>query len=127
MLPPMGKIRWIEPLRTPVGAAVVLMVITPVTTAVPVIAGGAVVTAQVGVSVAPVGLEVTAHERVTVPVKPALGVIVIGDVPLAPAEVMVIGVVPPNAKLGVLDGPLTMTVTFAVWVRLPDVPVTIKV
>jgi hypothetical protein len=64
-------------------------------------------TEQVGASTAPEG-PVTAHESVTVPVKPSLGVTVIVEVPLAPGEAMLTGVLV-SAKLG--GGPFTFTAT----------------
>lgn len=48
-------------------------------------------TAQVGGSTAPAGLLVTAHDIVTVPVNPPLGVIVIVEVVAPPGEDMLTG------------------------------------
>jgi hypothetical protein len=68
--------------------AVVLTVSVAVTGAPPMIAGGAV-TEQVGLSAAPMGPPETAQLRVTLPVKPPAGVIVMVDVPLGAADAMV--------------------------------------
>ena len=78
---------------------------------------------HVGGSIAPVGLEVRAQVSVTVPVKPPLGVTVMVDVALAPAEAIVAGV-PLNVNT---DGRLTVTGTVAVWETPPAVPVTVTV
>src|SRR5580700_5127777 len=78
-------------------AAVVLTVSVAVTAAVPVMAGGAA-TEQAGGSTAVAG-PVTVQESTTEPVKPPLGIIVIFEVPLAPGEAMLTGVLV-SAKLG---------------------------
>jgi hypothetical protein len=70
--------------------AVVLTVSVAVTAAVPVMAGGAE-TEQVGRSTAFVG-PVTVQESASLLEKPPLGVIVIVEVPLAPGEAMLRGV-----------------------------------
>jgi hypothetical protein len=77
-------------------AAVVLTVSVVVTDAVPVMAGGAA-TEQVGGSAAVAG-PVTVQESASLLEKPPLGVIVIVEVPLAPDEAMLTGVLV-SAKL----------------------------
>ena len=77
-------------------AAVVLTVTVVVTAAVPVMAGGAA-TEQVGRSTAVAG-PVTVQENASLLEKPPLGVIVIVEVPLAPGEAMLTGVLV-SAKL----------------------------
>jgi hypothetical protein len=86
--------------------ACVLMATVAATADVLVIDTGAA-TEQLGPSTAPAG-PVTAHESVTVPVKPPLGVTVIVEVPLAPGEAMLTGVLV-SAKLA--TGGFTMTAT----------------
>ena len=71
-------------------AAVVLTVSVVVTAAVPVIAGGAAME-QVGGLTAVAGA-VTVQESASLLEKPPLGVIVIVEVPLAPGEAMLTGV-----------------------------------
>ena len=71
-------------------AAVVLTVSVVVTAAVPVMAGGAA-TEQVGGSAAVAGA-FTVQESASLLEKPPLGVIVIVEVPLAPGEAMLTGV-----------------------------------
>jgi len=88
-------------------AAVVLTVSVAVTADVPAIDTGAAIE-QPGASTAPAG-PVTAHESVTVPAKPPLGVTVIVEVPLAPGEAMLTGVLV-SEKLGVGGGAFTVTV-----------------
>jgi hypothetical protein len=87
-------------------AACVFTVSVAVTGEVPAMAACAA-TEQVGASTAPEG-PVTAHESVTVPVKPPLGVTVIVEVPLAPGEAMLTGVLV-SEKLGG-GGAFTVTV-----------------
>jgi hypothetical protein len=77
-------------------AAVVLTVSVVVKDAVPVMAGGAA-TEQVGGSAA-VARPVTVQESASLLEKPPLGVIVIVEVPLAPGEAMLTGVLV-SAKL----------------------------
>jgi hypothetical protein len=104
-------------------AAVVLMVSVAVTAAGPVIAGGTV-TEHVGASAPPVGPPVTAQLRVTLPVKPPRGVIVMVDVPFGPGDAMVTAVLL-SVKLGATG---TTTVKVVVALRLPaEVPVTLMV
>jgi hypothetical protein len=83
-------------------------------------------TEQVGGSIAPEGLLVTAQARVTLPAKPPPGVTVMVEVPFAPADAMLTAV-PVNAKLGVGGGPLMVIGTLVVCVRVPEMPVTLAV
>ena len=102
---PSAKIRWCCLRKAVAGwpvaldamvAAVVLTVSVVVTAAAPVMAGGAA-TEQVGGSAAVAG-PVTVQENVSLLEKPPLGVIVIVEVPLAPGEAMLMGVLV-SAKL----------------------------
>ena len=97
----------------------------PVTTCVLEIAAGCV-TVQVGGSTAAAGLLVRAQASVTVPVKPPLGVTVIVEVAFAPADVMLIGVAL-SEKAEVTVVPPTVSATFVVSVRVPEVPDTFTV
>ena len=99
------------------------MVSVAVTAAVPAMAGGAVAE-QVGTSIAPDGLEVTAQVRATLPVNPPLGVTVMVEVPLAPGDATLIGV-PLSVKAGATVEPVTVIGTLVVSTTLPDVPVTV--
>ena len=92
-------------------AAVVSTVSVAVTAAVPVMAGGAA-TEQEGGSTAAAG-PVTVQESATKPVKPALGLTVIAEAPVAPGVAMLTGVLV-SAKLG--EGAVTVTATIAVLV-----------
>ena len=94
---------------------------------VPEIAAGCV-TEHVGMSVAPAGYDVKLQARATLPAKPPLGVIVIVEVAGVPGTASVTEL-PVTANPGVGGGTYaaTVTVTVAVWVRLPDVPVTVTV
>jgi hypothetical protein len=83
-------------------------------------------TEQVGGSIAPVGLAVTAQARVTLPVNPPPGVTVMVEVPLAPGDAMLTAV-PVNLKLGVGGGPLMVIGTLVVWISVPELPVTVAV
>jgi hypothetical protein len=56
-------------------------------------------------------------------VNPPLGVTVIVEVPLAPGDAMLTAVLV-NAKLGV-GGLLMVIATGVVWVRVPELPVTV--
>ena len=96
-----------------------------VTAVVPVTAGG-VVTEQVGASVAPVGVPVTAHVSATAPVKPPLGVTVIVEVAGVPG-VTFVRATPLSAKLGTGAKPVTVTETLVPCEMLPDVPLTLTV
>jgi hypothetical protein len=69
---------------------------------------------------------VTAQESVTLPVKPPLGVTVMVEVPLAPADAMFVGV-PLSEKAGVTGALGTVIAMVVVAVRLPEVPVTVIV
>lgn len=101
---------------------VVLMVIVEVTaSAAEMTAGGAAV--HVGGSIAPAGLEVTAQARVTVPVKPPLGVTVIVEVVLPPADATV-AAVPLRVKTA---GRTIVTGTVVVSETPPAVPITVTV
>jgi hypothetical protein len=95
-------------------AAVVLTVSVAVTAAVPVMAGGAA-TAQEGRSTAFAG-PVTVQESATEPVKPALGLTVIVEVPLPPGVAM-LTVVLVSANLG--GGALTVTATVVLAMATP--------
>lgn len=106
-------------------AAVLFTVSVAVTAVVPAIAGGAV-TEQVGASVAPVGLVVTAQASATAPVKPPLGVTVIVDVAGVPGVTFVMATLL-SAKLGTGAGPVTVTETLVPCERVPDVPLTLTV
>jgi len=97
-----------------VEAAVVLTVRVAVTADVLLIDTGAV-TEQLGASTATAG-PVTAHESVTVPLKPPLGVTVIVEVPLAPGEAMLTGVLA-SAKPG--GGAVTVTPTMVLTMAAP--------
>jgi hypothetical protein len=88
-------------------AAVVLTVSVAVIADVLVIDTGAA-TEQLGASTAPAG-PATAHESITVPKKPPLGVTVIVELPLAPGEAMLTRVLV-SEKLGVGGGAFTVTV-----------------
>ena len=70
--------------------AVVATVSVLVTDDVPVMLADAGANEHVGVLTAPVGEEVAAQLRATLPVKPLLGATVTIDVPLAPCEAMAI-------------------------------------
>jgi hypothetical protein len=74
---------------------------------------------------APAGAVVTAHVNATAPVKPLVGVAVMVDVPEAPGDAIVTAV-PARVKPGV-GAAVTVRVTAAVCVRLPEVPVTVRV
>ena len=87
----------------------VFTVSVAVTAVVPVIAGG-VVTRQVGTSVAPAGVLVTAQPSATAPVKPPLGVTVIVEVAGVPGVTFVMAT-PLSAKLGTGAVPVTVTET----------------
>ena len=115
--------RWIP--RAAVVSAVLFTVRVAVTAVVPVIVGG-VVTRQVGISVAPAGLLVTAHASATALVKPPLGVTVIVDVAGVPGVIFDIAT-PLSAKFGTGAGPVTVTETLVPSVMLPDVPLTLTV
>jgi hypothetical protein len=80
-----------------------------------------------GRSVAPAGLDVTDAVSVTLPVKPPLGVILIVEVPLWPglAMVMLPPVVFVRANVPLFAGAVTVTLTTAVAVVVPEVPVTV--
>jgi len=106
-------------------AAVVFTVSVEVTAPVPDIAAGCVAE-QVGMSIAPAGLAVTAHVSATVPVNPPLGVTVIVEVPLAPGD-DTLTAVPLRAKLGLTTDAFTVIGTFVVSVTLPETPVTVTV
>lgn len=81
---------------------------------------------QVGLAAvrAPLGAEVTEQVKATVPVKPATGVAVMVEVPVAPCEAIVTAV-PASVKLGGIA--VTVTAMTVVAVRLPEVPVTDRV
>jgi hypothetical protein len=111
---PMGKIGWIGLRRakwllaaadTADAAVVLTMSVADTDDAVVIDIGAA--TEQLGTSTVP-GEPVTAQESITVPEKPPLGVIVIVEVPLAPGEVMLTGVLV-SAKPG--GGAFTATAT----------------
>src|SRR5580698_3889114 len=85
-------------------APVVLTVSVAVTAAVAEIAAGWL-TEQVGILAAPAGLDVTAHARLTAPVKPPLGVMVMVEVAEAPGA-MAVGAVELNAKVLGPDPPV---------------------
>ena len=89
--------------------AVLFTVSVAVTAVAPVIAGG-VVTRQVGTSVAPDGVLVTAQASATAPVKPPLGVTVIVEVAGVPGVTFVMAT-PLSAKLGTGAVPVTVTET----------------
>lgn len=76
----------------------VVIVRVAATAAAPTMAGG-VGTEHAGASIAPMGLPTTAQLRVTLPVKPPLGLMVMVDVTLVPGDAMVIAV-PLNVKPG---------------------------
>jgi hypothetical protein len=99
------------------------MVSVAVTGAVPDIAAGTAAE-QVGASIAPVGLEVTAQVSATLPTKPPLGVMVIVAVPLCPADAMLIGA-PFSVKAGVAIGADTVMARLVVSTTLPELPVTV--
>jgi hypothetical protein len=105
-------------------AAVVLTVSVAVTAAVPVIAAGWV-TEQTGGSTEPAE-PVTVHERVTLPVKPPLGVTVIVEVPVAPGEAMVT-VVLVRVRFGATGGAVTVRGMWVVTVLPPEAPITVIV
>jgi hypothetical protein len=96
-------------------AAVVLTVSVADTAVVPVMAGDAG-TEQVGRSTAVAG-PVTVQESATEPVKPPLGLIVIVEVPVAPATTLT-GVLV-SAKLGAGAGTVTVTATLALTMATP--------
>ena len=81
---------------------------------------------QVGVSVAPAGLVVTAQVKLTEPVKPPEGVTVRVLVPEEPGLAMVMFPLFESEKLAG-TGVLTMRLSVVVSVLLPDVPVTVMV
>ena len=92
-------------------AAVVLIVSVVVTGAVPVMAGG-IATEQVGGSTAVAG-PFTVQESASLLEKPPLGVTVIVEVPLAPGDAMLTGVLV-SEKLGAGGGAGAVTVTATV-------------
>jgi hypothetical protein len=108
-----------------VDAAVELTVSVDVTVPVPVIAPGCVAE-QVGRSVAPGGLDVTAQAMATVPVNPPLGVTEMAEVPLPPADAMLMAE-PLSAKFGITGAVFTVSATVVVVDKVPDVPVTVAV
>ena len=57
---------------------------------------------------------------------PPAGVTVTVEVPLAPGEAMLTAVLV-NAKLGVCGGSLMVIATLVVWVKVPELPVTLAV
>lgn len=108
--------------RAAVDAPVVLIVIVEVTALDPEMTAGCAAV-HVGGSVAPAGLEVTAQVNVTVPVKPPLGVIVIVEAALPPADATV-AAVPLSVKT---DGRTIVRETVVVSETPPAVPVTVSV
>lgn len=113
--------------RAPVVAGVVVTVSVPVAAVVPVMLTGDVEPKlNVGGLVAPVGLDVCAAVRTTLPVKPPLGVtVMVAVLPvIAPGATVI---VPPlvRAKLGGGTKAVTVTPTMVVWVIEPDTPVTV--
>jgi hypothetical protein len=112
-----------------VPAVVVVLVVTVIvelTAVVPVTLTLPGASEQPGVPVAPEGLDVTAQVSGMLPVKPLLGVAVIVDVPESPGAAIDTPV-PASAKLGGTTSGAIVTVTWAVCVMLPDLPVTVTV
>jgi hypothetical protein len=81
---------------------------------------------QVGGSTEPDGLAVTAHVSATLPVKPPLGVTVMVEVPLVPADAMLTGV-PLSVTVVATIGAATVIATLVDSAMLPELPVTVAV
>jgi len=125
MLPPTVRLRGRRFSSAATVLAVLFTVSVAMTAVVPVMDGG-VVTEQVGSSVAPVGVAVTAQLSATAPINPPLGVTVIVDVTGVPGVTFVIAT-PLSAKLGVAVTLFTVTETLVPCVMAPDVPFTLTV
>jgi len=78
--------------------------------------------AQVGAGVPP---PATPQARVTVPVKPAVGAMVIVEVDDAPATTVAEESAPAAIVKSGVGGALTVRLTDVAWLRLPEVPVTV--
>jgi hypothetical protein len=103
----------------------VLTVSVAVPAVVPVIETGFVIE-QVGVSEA---VAVTAQASATLPVNPPPGVTLIGEVPIPPAEAIVIELPPPSVTVGVVvTAAFTVSETVVGAIVTPDaVPETVTV
>lgn len=90
---PMGKTfrNGLRSVRTDAAEADVVLIVSVAVTEEGVLVIGGVETEQVGRSAAPIGPE-TVHESITLLLKPPLGVMVIVEVPLAPGDAMLTGV-----------------------------------
>jgi len=111
--------------NAPVVEPVVLTVRVPLPLEAPVMSTGEVAPKlKVGWSTAPLGLDVTAAERVTLPVNPPLGVTVTVSVPLLPAGTVRLGRLAAS-KNEAGTAAVTVILTVVGIMIAPDVPVTV--